>query len=296
MKDILGTIGRYLSYIFAVLVIGYTAALTFMVAGRLVPGNLWLQLMTVMLFDGAALVWAIMFVTQAKGTTQWAYAGIGFVIGLLGAILMAAGELILGQNLVVFNDPQRLGWILISAVITACVTHVTLIYLFHFSDPAVKNRIEMQQKIAAKVEKAHLDARERLDRETAALTAGIADSVIEHAKMYLEGEIGVNVRDRNRRAVDNSKLSGVPPILEGFARDTPAAAHPGNSGKAQVYKYNPAQDKRNANRGPRPQSVPFGNNGGSAEHNAFAAAPAVTAAQERNSHPTPPPSSSNPST
>ena len=35
MKDIMGTIGRYLSYIFAVLVIGYTAALTYMVAGRL---------------------------------------------------------------------------------------------------------------------------------------------------------------------------------------------------------------------------------------------------------------------
>lgn len=128
MKDIAGNVGKMLGYLFAALVIGYTATLTYMLAGRLVPGNLFLQIMTVALFDGAAMVWFIMFVTQAKGTSQWAMALVGWVVGLVGAVIMVAGELILGQNLVVFSDPSRLGWVLITTVIIACVVHVTLVY------------------------------------------------------------------------------------------------------------------------------------------------------------------------
>jgi hypothetical protein len=255
--------------------------------------------MTVMLFDGAAIVWAITFVTQAKSTSQWAFAAVGFVIGLLGAVLMAAGELILGQNLVTFNDPTRLGWILITAVITACVTHVTLIYLYHFADPMVKNRIEIQQKIASKIEQAHVDARNLLDRETSQLTAGIRDSVIEAAKQLLEGEIGIHVKERNKRAVDNSKLTGEPPILTGVARDIPyhpVAASPA-SARQPVHKWEPnkKQQRPQQKHQPRPSGVSmptYGNNGrGSAEHDAFAAAsfaPDAVKEAERSSPPSRP--------
>ena len=244
------------------------------------PNNLWLQLMTVMLFDGAAIVWAIMFVTQAKSTSQWAFSAVGFVIGLLGAVLMAAGELILGQNLVTFSDPTRLGWILITAVITACVTHVTLIYLYHFSDPMVKNRIEIQQKVAAKIERAHLDARNMLDRETSQLDTGIWDSVIEAAKQLLEGEIGIHIKERNKRAVENSKMTGAPPILTGVSRDIPfhpISASPG-AARQPVHKWEPnkKQQRPQQKHPTRPSGVNIpnhGNNGrGSAEHDAFAAA------------------------
>jgi hypothetical protein len=235
MKDIFGNVGKMLSFIFAALVIGYTATLTYLLAGRLVPGNLLLQLMTVALFDGAALVWFIMFITQAKGTTQWAMSLIGWVVGLIGAVIMVAGELILGQSLVAFNDPTRLGWVLITTVIIACVVHVTLVYLFHLADPTVRNRIEIAQKISEKVERAYNDARKEIDRKQDALTAGLTDSIFAEAEQMLEGITAINVRNRNRREQENREVARDAHILPGYARDVPhmppMTATPGGNGR-----------------------------------------------------------------
>jgi len=185
MKDIFGAIGKILGLCFAALVIGYTAYLTWLLAARLVPGNTVLQAMTIVLFDGGALIWFTLFLTQAKGTLQWAIAGIGFAIGLIGAIIMAGGELILGQSLVTLEDTTQIGWILIATNIVAALAHATLSYAFHFSDPATHNRIENAQKISKVTEKAYQNARAEIDRQAEDMGRDLATSLVYQARAEL---------------------------------------------------------------------------------------------------------------
>jgi len=282
MKDIAGNVGKMLGYLFAALVIGYTATLTYMLAGRLVPGNLFLQIMTVALFDGAAMVWFIMFITQAKGTSQWAMALVGWVVGLIGAVIMVAGELILGQNLVVFADPSRLGWVLITTVIIACVVHVTLVYLFHLADPTVRNRIEIAQKVSEKIERAYNDARKEIDRQQDQLTAGLSESIFADARQVLENVTALNIRSKNRKEQSNREIVRDATIIPGIARDAPfhpPMSQPGGAAHGQINKHNPKKHQR----GPLTSTSAsgFGSNGRGAAHNSTSAAPVMTMTAEQ---------------
>ena len=194
MRDIFATVGKILGLCFAALVIGYTAMLTWMLAQRLIPGNTVLQFMTIALFDIGALTWFIQFVTQAKGTLQWAIAGVGFIVGLGGAVIMAAGELILGQSLVVYDNPEQLGWILITCVIVAAVAHASMIYLFHLADPATKNRIENAQKVSKAIERAYETARGEIDRNVDELTKDLTQSVLYEARNQIAASTAGHIR------------------------------------------------------------------------------------------------------
>lgn len=194
MKDIFTHVGRILSYVFAALVITYTSLLTWQLAQRLIPDNTVLQFMTLVLFDIAALVWFVTFLTQAKGTLQWAIAGIGFLVGLAGAIIMAGGELILGQRLVVLDDPTVLGWALVSTVVVAALCHASLIYGFHLCDPSTKNRIENAQQVSKAIEKAYADARSEIERHNQELTESLRASVMYEAQQQIAGATAAHIR------------------------------------------------------------------------------------------------------
>ena len=186
MKEIGAVIGKILGLVFAASVIGYTAYLTYMLAQRLVPGNTILQAMTIVLFDIGALVWFVLFLTQAMGTAQWAIAALGFVMGLGGAVVMAGGELILGQQLVQVDNVEEIGWILVSTTIAAALTHALLSYMFHLAEPAVWNRIENNQKISKVQEKAYQNARAEIDRQSESMGADLAASLIYQARAQLK--------------------------------------------------------------------------------------------------------------
>ncbi|MFZ6029636.1 MAG: hypothetical protein ACOYYS_18130 [Chloroflexota bacterium] len=198
MKDIFTTIGKVLGWCFAATVILYTSLLTWQLAGRIVPGNPVAQAMTLVLFDVAALVWFIQFITQARGTLQWALSAIGFLVGLGGAIIMAGGELVLGQQLVQIEDPTQIGWVLLSTVVVAALAHATLTYFFHATDPAVKNRIENAQEVSKAVERAYADARSEIARNVDSLVAGLRDSVLYEAERQIAASTAMHIRNGHR--------------------------------------------------------------------------------------------------
>ncbi len=226
MKDIFGTAGKILGLIFAALVICYTSLLTIQLSARLTPGNTVLQFMTLVLFDGAAFVWFIQFITQAKATLQWAIAGIGFIVGLLGAVVMAGGELILGQSLVAVDDPSKIGWVLVATVILAALAHATLIYLFHFTDPETKNKIENAQEVSKALEHAYKDARAEISRNVDTLTAGLVESVLFEAQQQIGAATAAHIRNAARleaRAGESLRSDGA--VIEATVK-TPAQIDP----------------------------------------------------------------------
>lgn len=164
MKKVTGIIGQLIILIFAALVVGYTSSLTFILAARVVPDNIFLQAMTVVLFDGGALVWFVMFVTRANSIWQWALAAISWIISMAGVALMAGGELLMSQQLFEFKNQDQLGVVLVVACIAAAIYHAIAIYLFHFTDAKILNHIEDETSLASQ-EQAVLSAA-RADMES----------------------------------------------------------------------------------------------------------------------------------
>ena len=185
MKDIFGVVAKILGLVFAVAVVGYTAYLTFLLAQRIVPGNTVLQFMTIILFDVGAAVWFFQFIATSKSAAQWAIAGLGFSMGLGGAVVMAGGELILGQQLVQVDNVEQIGWILVSVNIAAALVHALLSYMFHLAEPAVINRIENSVKIAGVQEKAYKSARAEIDRQADDMGKDLASSLVYQARAEL---------------------------------------------------------------------------------------------------------------
>lgn len=226
MKDIGKWIGKALGLIFGAVVIGYTAWLTYSLAARLVPGNVFLQVMTVALFDVGALVWFVLFVSTARGTAQWAVSVIGFMIGLLGAVIMAGGELVLGQQLVLVENTEQIGWLLIATVIVAALTHASLTYAFHFLDPEVRNRIETQQRISAALQKGVDAGLAQIDQEAEAMGQDVANSLLYEARAALRAAAlphlrsGTQIETRtNEQIMGGLIIPGAP--ARTFAKDVP---------------------------------------------------------------------------
>ncbi|MFZ6028195.1 MAG: hypothetical protein ACOYYS_10820 [Chloroflexota bacterium] len=219
MKDIFTTIGKVLGWCFAATVILYTSLLTWQLAGRIVPDKPIAQAMTLVLFDVATLVWFIQFITQARGTLQWALSAIGFIIGLGGAIIMAGGELVLGQQLVQIEDPTQIGWVLLSTVVVAALAHATLTYFFHATDPAVKNRIENAQEVSKAVERAYADARSEIARNVDSLVAGLRDSVLYEAERQIAASTAMHIRNGHRLEAKAGETLRGGEIVEARATD-----------------------------------------------------------------------------
>lgn len=251
MKDIFATVGKIGGLIFAAAVIMFTSWLTLALAGRLIPDNTILQFMTLILFDIAAFVWFIQFITQAKGTVQWAVAGIGFGVGLIGSIIMAGGELILGQQLVALEDPSKLGWVLVATVIIAALAHAVLTYLFHFVDPGIKNRIENAQQVSKAVEKAYRDTRGEIERNSDELTASLRASVMFEAQQEIARATAAHIRGAGLLAQRAGETMRGAVVIPGDARDVPQAAGiltdtqtPASSPKNRRMWWQPRKDKK----------------------------------------------------
>jgi len=221
MKDIFGTVGKILGFIFMAGVIAFTGWMTMRLGQRLIPGDSIMQWMILILFDGAAVVWFVLFITQARGTVQWAIAAIGWLIGLAGAVIMTAGELVLGQQLVLIEDPTRFGWIIIATVVVAALSHAILSYLFHFSDPAVRNRIENAQKTAQAIETAYNAARQQIDNNVDTLTEGLVASAIHEAQQQINAITAYHVRNAHQLEAKAGEIIRGGAVVDGKVKDAP---------------------------------------------------------------------------
>ena len=65
-------------------------SLTYGALQKLFPGDFTNQMWGLVMFDIAAMCWAIAFVFQSKSTGQYAVSGLGFIVGFLGTLLMVA--------------------------------------------------------------------------------------------------------------------------------------------------------------------------------------------------------------
>lgn len=225
MQKIGKFVGQALIIAFAAVIIAYTSALTFVLAARIVPDNMILQAITVILFDGAAFVWFILFISRANSVAQWGIAGLSWILSIMGVAVMAGGELAFSQSLFTVDEPEKLGFILVIAVIAAAIYNATMVYIFHLVDGEVWQSIENRIAVAAAMGEAYKTARAEIEsggnEQIKAITADLITAVTEEARQTIASKASAH-----RRAAQEAI------ILDAPVRPANARQYPADTGKA----------------------------------------------------------------
>jgi hypothetical protein len=163
MRKIGQFIGQVLVLAFAAAIIIYTTSLTFLLAAKIVPDNIMLQAMVCILFDGAAFVWFVLFITKSNSVLQWGISALSWILSMAGVAVMAGGELLMSQKLFNIDNPEKLGLILVVTVIAAAIYNAISVYVFHFVDQNVMNHIENSISVSTAKQKIYDTARSTIE-------------------------------------------------------------------------------------------------------------------------------------
>lgn len=142
MKKVLATATKYIFGVFCIAILGLLMSLTFQALKRIFPDNPANQIWGLVLFDIAAMCWALAFVFYSKSASQYAVSSIGFLTGFLGTLGMVAAEVMLGQTLTQVNQQQIGAYITYGFIIVTAV-HAALIYAHHATGPEIVEEIEI---------------------------------------------------------------------------------------------------------------------------------------------------------
>ena len=207
MKKVLGNITQYIFAAFCIAILGLLMTLTYQALGRIFPTNFTNQIWGLILFDLAAMIWALTFVFGSQTTGQYAIAALGFVTGFIGTLIMVASEVVLGQNLMT-TDAAQIGQWMVYGFIGATVLHAVLIYAHHASGPEIRQKIDVGIAKGEVTSEAIKQATAMLDVEKANLARTISDDILSQAKRDLGlYPIDGTPFDRRRNNLDVPQLS-----------------------------------------------------------------------------------------
>ena len=183
MKKVLGSMAGILFAVFCVAVLGLLMSFTLGALRKLFPDNFSNQMWGLVLFDIAAMVWALVFVFKSQSVGQYAAAGIGFVTAFAGTLLMVAAEVILsGQTFVTNNDIGR--WMVYGFIIVTAV-HAALVYFHHAASPDIHEKINVGIARGEITTEAIRQATTELEAHKAALAHSIHTGIVDQVKRDL---------------------------------------------------------------------------------------------------------------
>jgi hypothetical membrane protein len=191
MIKVLAQATKYIFGIFGIAILGLLMTLTYQALGRIFPDSFINQLWGLILFDIAAICWALAFVFHSETVTQYAVSAIGFLVGFVGTLLMVAAEVALGQKMFTTNSEQISQW-LVYGFILATIAHAALLYAHHAGAPAVAQKIEIGIARGEITTEAMRQAVTTLDKEKAQLAQTITNEIIDAVKRDLNVPIAVD--------------------------------------------------------------------------------------------------------
>ena len=184
MKKVLAQGTKYLFGAFGLAILGLLMSLTYQALGRIFPGSFENQIWGLILFDVAAICWALAFVFASETVGQYAVAALGFLVGFCGTLLMVGAEVMLGQNMTPVQTEQIGQW-MVYGFIAATALHAILLYSHHATGKEIKQRIDIGIARGEVTTEAIKQATAQLDVEKAALAKTISDDMISQVKRDL---------------------------------------------------------------------------------------------------------------
>lgn len=202
MKKVIGKAAGYLFGAFGIAILGLLIQLTFGALGKIFPDSFTNQLWGLVLFDIAAMIWALAFVFKSESTGQYAIAAIGFIAAFGGSVGMVAVEVLLsGQEYV--EVQSWVGQLLVYGFVIFTALHSALLYAYHASAPDIHEKINVGVARGEIVTAAITQATKTLDVEKDALARSIHDDIVAQVKRDLGLRPG-QVLDLPALPVDNS--------------------------------------------------------------------------------------------
>ena len=184
MKKVIGTAAGYLFTVFGIAILGLLMSLTFGALGKLFPGNFTNQLWGLVLFDIAAMIWALVFVFKSESTGQYALAAIGFLAAFIGTLGMVAVEVMLsGQTYVEVQDWVG-QWLVYGFVIMTAI-HSALLYGHHANAPDIHEKINVGIARGEITTEAIKQATHSLEVHKAALAESIHHDIVNQVRRDL---------------------------------------------------------------------------------------------------------------
>ena len=190
MKKVVASAAGILFAVFGIAILGLLISLTFSALGKLFPDNFTNQLWGLVLFDIAAMIWALAFVFKSESTMQYALAAIGFIAAFVGTLGMVAVEVMLsGQTYVEVQDWVG-QWLVYGFVIMTAI-HSALLYAHHAAAPNIHEKINVGIARGEITTEAIKQATQSLEVHKAALASSIQQEIVNQVRrdLGLHGQI-----------------------------------------------------------------------------------------------------------
>jgi hypothetical protein len=185
MKKVIGSMSKFIFGAFGLAVLILLASLTYGALQKLFPGNFMNQMWGLVLFDVGAMCWALAFVYQSRSTAQYATSALGFIVSLVGTLLMVAFEVVSSGQTIADLDAQTLGLWVVYGFIIATALHTILIYAHHGSAPEIHEQISVGIARGEVVTKAIEDATHTIEAEKHELSRAIYNDIVSQVKRDL---------------------------------------------------------------------------------------------------------------
>ena len=182
MKKVLQTASKYLFAAFTVAVLALLMSLTYSALARIFPDSLINRMWGLVMFDIAAMCWALAFVFASESTGQYATAAIGFVVGFVGTLGMVAAEVILSSGQMEAGD---LGQWMVYGFIVVTALHAGLLYAHHATAPDIHEKINVGIARGEIVTEAIKQATASLEEQKSALAVTIHRDIVSQVKRDL---------------------------------------------------------------------------------------------------------------
>lgn len=189
MKKVLGAMSGIIFAVFSIAILGMLMSFTWGALGKLFPNSFTNQMWGMVMFDLAAMCWALAFVFKSSSVGQYAASGIGFIVAFLGTLLMVAAEVIMGGQTFVQNN--NMGQYLVYGFVIVTAVHAGLIYLHHATAPEIHEKINIGIARGEITTEAIRQATAELDEQKADLARSISQTISDGVKRDLNIPIAV---------------------------------------------------------------------------------------------------------
>lgn len=216
MKKVLQRVAGILFAAFGIAILGLLMSLTFGALGKLFPDNFINQIWGLVLFDIAAMIWALAFVFKSESTMQYAVAGIGFVAAFVGTLGMVAVEVLLSGQEYVEVQPWVGQWMVYGFILVTAI-HAALLYFHHYAAPDIHEKINVGIARGEIVTEAINQATKRLDAEKSALASIIHADIVAQVKR----DLGLIPADPNMPIIPDQRYQSTTTLA---IQDKPEAA------------------------------------------------------------------------
>ena len=185
MKKVIGKMSGFIFAAFGIGVFALLMSLTYQALQKLFPASPDNQLWGLIIYDIAAICWAMAFVFLCKSVVQYAAAGMGFIVALLGTLGMVAAEVILGGQTLIPTQTQQIGQWMVYSFIGVTAFHVIMIYVHHGAAPDIWEQIDIGIARSQVTDAAMRQATKKIEIETHMLADTLADEIVNRVKRDL---------------------------------------------------------------------------------------------------------------